>query len=323
MTGATLWAYTQGLIDKDFSDYVSSAKANRIFDKALFTLIESKLAALDSQKIYDELSFLIKSNVFVDVQNNRINCLPMYISNILIPSANVAAIYPITPHNLQVGSIVNISGVTGTVNVSGSYLVVLASTNPNVFTVSAAGVSGAYTGGGYCSGVNQLTDYYRLLAVKAVMPETLTGVYVTGATNATPIVVELSERTKIRTGDYVTISGVNGNAASNGSWYVKQLSKKRYELYADASFTSPAASSGTFTSSTSSTVKIVWSNYCTPQFANRKISSLSQPTPARPMYEDSGISIQVLPSTSICSGAYVDYVTRPSVKMMSMIQLMT
>lgn len=58
-TGADLWLYTQNIIDKDYSDWISTAKANRLFKAALFNVVEQKVAAMDSQKIYDELNSLI------------------------------------------------------------------------------------------------------------------------------------------------------------------------------------------------------------------------------------------------------------------------
>ena len=32
MTGQDLWLYTQNIIDKDYSDWISPTKANRLFD---------------------------------------------------------------------------------------------------------------------------------------------------------------------------------------------------------------------------------------------------------------------------------------------------
>jgi hypothetical protein len=69
MTGQDLWLYTQNIIDKDYSDWISTAKANRLFEAALYNLIEQKLAVMDSQKIYDELNSLIKTFT-ITVSNN-------------------------------------------------------------------------------------------------------------------------------------------------------------------------------------------------------------------------------------------------------------
>jgi len=71
-TGQALWLYTQNIIDKDYSDWISTVKANRLFRAALFNVIEQKLVAMDSQKIYDELNSLLVTNYSAAVATNQI-----------------------------------------------------------------------------------------------------------------------------------------------------------------------------------------------------------------------------------------------------------
>ena len=71
-TGQGLWLYTQNIIDKDYSDWISTAKANRLFQAALYNVIEQKLASMDSQKIYDELNSLLVTNFSAAVTSNTI-----------------------------------------------------------------------------------------------------------------------------------------------------------------------------------------------------------------------------------------------------------
>jgi hypothetical protein len=315
MTGDGLWLYTQGLIDKDFSDFVSPAKANRMFKKAMYNVVEQKLAALDSQKIYDELSFLIMSDVLISgVNNNRVNTRPMAISGVTIPSVNTVAITTLTPHNMSVNSSVVISDVGGVPLANGSFFVTAVGSS-TLFTVTSPGVAGIYTSGGSCyASALQVTDYMRFLSAKATCEEKLSDVYVSNATNASPIVVTLSVPTKIRTGMKIKLSGINGNTASNGTFYPKQLSDKKYELYTDAEFLSPTTAAGDFLASPSSVVYAIWENYCTPQFSSRKISSMSSDSPARPMYMDSSVSISILAGGSSCTDLLIDYVRIPPVE---------
>lgn len=73
MTGQDLWLYTQNIIDKDYSDWISPTKANRLFNASLYNLIEQKLAVMDSQKIYDELNSLIETSFLITgVSSNTI-----------------------------------------------------------------------------------------------------------------------------------------------------------------------------------------------------------------------------------------------------------
>lgn len=314
MTGSDLWLYTQGLIDKDFSDYVSGPKANRMFKKSMYNVIEQKLSSLDSQKIYDELSFLIKSGVtIIGINSDRVNLRPMMISSVSIPLANTISYTTHTPHNLIVGDVIVVSNVGGIPLANGSFIV-SAIGSQYTFSVSSPGASGVYTSGGEVySRDKQIVDYMRLLSIKAKCLELLTGVYVTSATNTSTIKVTLSAKTNIRTGMQIKLVGVNGNGAANGTFYVKQLSSSVYELYTDEGLTSPVAGTGTFTSSVSSTVYSVWNNYCTPQFSSRKISSLSRPSAARPMYDDSSVSITILHNASQCTDVEIDYVRIPPV----------
>lgn len=67
-----------------------------------------------------------------------------------------------------------------------------------------------------------------------------------GATHATPIVVTIADTTDVAA---VTITGVTGNTAANGSWCAKVLSGTTVALYASCpggTFTGPAVGNGTW-----------------------------------------------------------------------------
>jgi hypothetical protein len=115
-TGNDLWLYTQSLIDKDYSDWLSTAKANRIFKTALYNVIEQKLAVMDNQKIYDELSFLIKTNEYVECgynntdSPNTIHKVPFLVSNASYVSPTLSLTSPIK-HNLKDSTLVTWSNL--------------------------------------------------------------------------------------------------------------------------------------------------------------------------------------------------------------------
>lgn len=73
---------------------------------------------------------------------------------------------------------------------------------------------------------------------------------VTGATNASPIVVTTTQNHLLSDGDYVTISGVGGNTAANVSCYVKvtTYSAATFALYSDKALTTPIAGNGAYSS---------------------------------------------------------------------------
>lgn len=70
---------------------------------------------------------------------------------------------------------------------------------------------------------------------------------VTGATNATPIVITIAEDAGVVTGNKVYITSVTGNTAANGPFYITRLSSTTMSLYSDAALTSPVAGSGAWT----------------------------------------------------------------------------
>jgi hypothetical protein len=71
---------------------------------------------------------------------------------------------------------------------------------------------------------------------------------ITGATNATPIVITTSANHNLVNGTNMFIAGVGGNTNANGSYYIKSLSATTYELYTDAGLTIGRAGNGAYTS---------------------------------------------------------------------------
>lgn len=71
---------------------------------------------------------------------------------------------------------------------------------------------------------------------------------VSGATNATPIVVTSNAAHGLADGDRVDILDVLGNTAANGEWYADVLSATTFALYSDSDLATPVAGSGAYTS---------------------------------------------------------------------------
>jgi hypothetical protein len=74
------------------------------------------------------------------------------------------------------------------------------------------------------------------------------GATVTGATNATPIVVTYAADAEAASGDEVQITGVVGNTAANGTFYIAILGPTTAALYSDAALSVPVAGNGAYTS---------------------------------------------------------------------------
>jgi hypothetical protein len=71
---------------------------------------------------------------------------------------------------------------------------------------------------------------------------------VTGATNATPVVITTATSGSLSNGQAVLIAGVPGNTAANGNYYAKTTgySANQFALYRDAALTMPVAGTGAY-----------------------------------------------------------------------------
>ena len=77
---------------------------------------------------------------------------------------------------------------------------------------------------------------------------TQTTIAVSGATNATPIRITTSASHNLNDGDTVVISGVLGNTAANGSWWVDRQSATTFDLYSNEALSTGVAGNGAYTS---------------------------------------------------------------------------
>jgi hypothetical protein len=321
-TGNDLWLYTQSLIDKDYSDWLSTAKANRIFKTALYDVIEQKLAVMDNQKIYDELSFLIKTNEYVECGYNNTNSpntihkVPFLISASTFIGTNLTLTSPIK-HNLKIGTLVkwnNLGYLTN--NNNGSALINII----DEYSIAAPSVTdtttGTYQGGGYFTTPYQVTDYMRLLTIKSsfIGPRVgtnkvyeatpLTNDFFTVITQGNPTVIEFKTKTKLRTGSKIRIFGDNnGVGDSYVDVIVTQISDKRYSFNYD--LIDDFGPDDFF-------AHYIYEEYCTPYFSDGKINKNNVPKVYEPAFEDRENSIMIYPITDICTGVYIDYVHKPN-----------
>ncbi len=121
------------------------------------------------------------------------------------------------PHGLQSGMQVSISGVQGNTNANGTFTINVA--NLSSFNLAGTNGNAAWTSGGIVTPVVPI--------VGAANPTPLT---VSGATNATPVVITTNSPHGLQTGMQVTISGVLGNTAANGIFTVSVIDAANFSL---------------------------------------------------------------------------------------------
>lgn len=155
------------------------------------------------------------------------------------------------------------------------------------------------------SGTPNIPDYEDLLAIKAEYLEFLR-YDVIGATNTTPIVMEVSNRNNLWTGERVEHTGIIGNPAANGIFYIKKISDFKYELYSDADLQVPVAGNGAYISG--GVVNRVYFEYCRMYRSAQKIDTFNTPTARFPKYEIADFSIKLYPAN--CRAIELDYISK-------------
>jgi len=136
----------------------------------------------------------------------------------------------------------------------------------------------------------------HVLSAKAKYLKQIEDMVVVGASNSTPIVIETFNATNIRRGDVIKISGIQGNVAANGEYYVLPLNKFKFALYSSPGTANPVAGSGTYVQSFNVLFQRVYYNYCQMVKADEKINSWKRATVAFPLYEYSEQDIKFYPS---------------------------
>lgn len=231
MTGLELFTYFSEKVQQNYTGYLSTLEANRLFKQALFQALENKYRNLAEQREYDNITSLIKTE------------------------------QPYTPVGNQ---------LTTTI------------------------------------GTGVIPDYNHLLAIKAKFTVDLF-ITLSAASNATPIVITVDQRSNLRTGDNIEITGVIGNTNTNGIFYIKKLSDFKFSLYSDEFFQVPISGNAAYISG--GTVSRVYYNYCKRYFSDQKIGVLATPTVDYPKFENAQNLIKIYPTNQVCQQITIDYIT--------------
>jgi len=139
----------------------------------------------------------------------------------------------------------------------------------------------------------------HILSAKAKYLKQIDDMVVVDASNSTPIIIETFNATNIRRGDKIKITGIQGNVAANGEFYVLPLNKFKFALYSSPGTSNPVAGSGTYVQSFNVLFERVYYNYCQMIKADEKINSWKQATIAFPLYEYSETFAKFYPENPI------------------------
>ncbi len=155
-----------------------------------------------------------------------------------------------------------------------------------------------------------IRDYKHLLAVKSKYTVS-TLLTVTDVSRTTPIVLTVSERNNLRTGERLTIVDVLGNINANGTYYVKKISNKRIALYTDKELTAGRPSSAQYVSGGS--MSRIYYNWCKPYYSDRKIAVYGKPSLQHPKFEVADSKLKFYPDDETVQEITIDYITTAAV----------
>ena len=155
-----------------------------------------------------------------------------------------------------------------------------------------------------------VSDYYQMMNVQMRFVRILNGISITGASNTSPIRLELSANTNLSNQEQVIVAGVNGNTNANGTRYVERLRPNRVALYLDENLYTPIAGNGLFTTSNATISRVIY-NHGKDFHSGRKFSKLNAPTVHNPFYELADGLLKIYPLNEVCSQVKLDYVSLP------------
>jgi hypothetical protein len=138
----------------------------------------------------------------------------------------------------------------------------------------------------------------HILSAKAKYLKQIENMVVVDASNSTPIIIETFNATNIRRGDIIKITGIQGNVAANGEFYVLPLNKFKFALYSTPGTSNPVAGSGTYVQSFNVLFQRVYYNYCQMLKADERANSWKGATVTFPLYEYSEQDVKFYPSNT-------------------------
>lgn len=309
-TGQELYKLLQQQVDQAYSGYLDTFKGDRIFKQAYIEALSLNYKRQQGQDAKDNTTTLTKTNVVIIPNNNTINTQPLQITFVGIVSGTVYLIHTFLSHNLTTGQTVTISGVLGTVSANGTFTVTV--TGPNEFQINVGLTGGSYTvNSGIVLTKSTLPDYWHSLATKCKFIQPVYGYTVTDASNTSPIVIKLDKRNSFRSGEWITISGISGNTAANGIFYVKKLNSFTFALFQDQNLQFPVTGNGIYSSG--GTLSRIFYEYTFNYVSEQKTSVITTPATNLPAVEIANNQIKIYPLDITCTEVTIDYISKPPV----------
>ena len=303
MTGAEFKARFELAFDKPYSSYFDDTELNRLAQYSLYNIVERDYRSLQTQKQYDEITNLIKTNIPVTLKSQMFHTSYLPITNVTVIGTTVT-ITTGRPHYIDLGDNIDVSSVAGDVvtDINGSYAVTGTPTSTTFTYTSTAPVITNYSAG---SGKVQtdgamLTDYYHYFAIKATVGSSYTADVTNIVQNDAGAYADITcPGHNLREGDTFALTGVGGFLNANGTYTSSQYTiRNKNVIRLDNIFLI-----GTYTSG--GVVTVVLNEWCVPYVSDQKINTLNNPSPYNPRVEVQNGTLKFFPST--VSSVLIDY----------------
>jgi hypothetical protein len=305
-------------VDKMFNDYYDVQTSRDFYRRVLRLGLIEKFESLDKQRRYDELRSFIVLNKQLPALVNSLTTNRILLQDLNVVSysqtldslgnAISAIVTTSLPHNVVENDLINIQlEDTAGDSLIGSFLVTLVP-DSNSFQINNPPAFGTFLSGFVRNNNTAVNDYLRLNSIK-VRYKKKSDIQI-AAFNIVPSKVEfvVDSYCKLRTGDFISISGVQGTTSANGDWYLKQTAPKKYQIFEDKTLTTPVLGNSKYLSGGNLFEFIVTE----PIFQEKpdQITVIDKPTYDFPRWSMSQGSIIIEPAAYL-DQAYISYLSIP------------
>jgi hypothetical protein len=294
-------------VDKVFNDYYDIDTSIDFYKRVLRLGLIEKYDSLDKQRRYDELRSFIVLDKLIPTSTNSLSTNRILLQNLDVVSSDGITITTNLPHNFVVGDSVYVNIIGSLITLNADYTVA-SIVNSTSFTINNATSIGSLVSGYITNRNVSITDYLRLNSIK-VRYKKKSSIGISGF-NVTPTKVEFIVDTfsKLRSGDLIGLSDIQGTTFANGDWYIKQTAPKKYQIFEDALLTIPVSGNAKYIGG-GTLYEFVLSE---PVFQEKpdQISAIDKPSFDFPRWYMSEGSLLLQPAQYIYS-AYISYLRIP------------
>ena len=276
-------------VDKSFNDYYPDQTLLGFFVRVLRLGLTEKYKSLDKQMRYDDLRGMIVRDKSISVTSGKVMLQSISVSGFNPATGVITTSYP---HNALQGQSLQVS-ITGTASsILGPFVVVSV---PGEFEITIAPQATGTFISGFVTTEQTITDYLHLNSLK-IEYKRRSNIQINNIIS-TPSFIKFTTSTycKLRSKERVFIEGVVGATNANGSFYVKQVGTKQYQLFSDSTLETPVVGNNHYISG--GTIYFYEITDYLFQDKPDQILAYDRPTEIFPRWKFSENSIVVEPST--------------------------